>query len=67
MQNNIKLLREKNGYSQAELGGLVGKSQTAISLYEMGARQPSLKTAQKIAVALDTTIDALFLKPTISN
>ncbi len=46
--------------TQKELADLVGTSQAAISSYEKGTRRLGLETAQKIAIALEVSLDELW-------
>lgn len=59
--NNIKKYREKSGLKQIDLVRKTGLSKAAISLFENGKSTPSMNSAYKIAKALDTTIDELFI------
>lgn len=60
-KNKIKEFRDKRGLTQAELGQLLGMSQTAISLYETGDRKPDVEIAKNIAKVLHTTLDSIFV------
>ena len=61
---NIKLLREKEGLTQQDLGRAVGfgelHAQTRISQYETVARTPNSRTLEKIAKALHVDVDQFF-------
>jgi putative transcriptional regulator len=61
MKNKIKKYRLKKKLTQAELAKKIGKSQICISLYETGRRKPDIYVAVKIAKALETTLDSIFL------
>ncbi len=50
---NIKMLRNKKGYSQMRFAELTGLSEDYISLIENGKRTPSLKRLITIAEVLD--------------
>lgn len=45
--------------SQKDLANLVGLSQSAIGMYESGARVPDLEMVQRLAYALNTSISYL--------
>ena len=47
--DNIKRLREKNGYSQAELADKLGKTRAAISQYENGSTIPRMGVIENMA------------------
>ena len=49
-----------SGLSQKRLGGLIGRGRTAISAWERGQRLPNLKSALRLAKALDTLAEALY-------
>ena len=59
LPDNIKRLREERGYTQAELGGLVGVAPQVIADYEGGKYRPSIETGGRLANALDTTVEQL--------
>jgi DNA-binding XRE family transcriptional regulator len=59
-KNKIKYFREKRELTQVELGRILGISQTAVSLYESGDRNPDVEMAKAIAKALNQTLDAIF-------
>lgn len=51
--------RKQKGLSQAELAKKTGLSRQAISLYEIGKREPNLNTWQKLASALEISVPIL--------
>ena len=55
----IKQARLQRGLTQKGLADKLGVSESFISQYERDVRNPKHDTLQKIAVALDTTADAL--------
>lgn len=60
LQTNIRKLREKKGLSQEKLARLADVANNTIIKIESGENQnPTLETLQKIAKALDITIDDL--------
>lgn len=48
----LKSIRVSSGISQEVLGNASGMSRQAIDLLEKGRRQPSLETAERLAIAL---------------
>lgn len=60
MNQTIRDLRKQNKMTQKELADLVGTSQAAISNYEKGNRGLGMETAQKIAIALEVSLDELW-------
>ena len=57
--NPVKIWREYRGLSQKQLAQMVGVATPYLSQIETGKRVPSLKTASKIAKALDIDLDDL--------
>ena len=48
----MALVRDEKGLGQAELGALVGKSQSAITDYERGIAEPDFALVERISAAL---------------
>lgn len=65
--NLIKEKRIEKGMKQLDVAKKVGVSTASISYYERGKKKPSMNNAFKIAKALDTTIDELFIFETKEN
>lgn len=57
--DNLRALREQHGYSQTELSKMVGISQVALAMYEIGSRAPTVFVALKLAKILGTTVEEL--------
>jgi transcriptional regulator with XRE-family HTH domain len=57
---NIREIRKKKGFSQAELGRKVGVSQKVISAYERNYRLPPSSLIPHVAESLGTSTDALY-------
>ena len=55
----LKYLREREGYSQAELATKLGISKSTISMYEVGNRQPDFETEEAIADLFNVSLDFL--------
>jgi transcriptional regulator with XRE-family HTH domain len=55
-------LRRKAGYSQAELGKLLNRTHTAISMYEQGNRMPDYETMKQISELFNVSMDYLYEK-----
>ena len=60
IQNKIKELRLLHGYSQKELGKLVGATKWAISLLERHKMNPSQELAQKFADLFNLDVNKIF-------
>ena len=56
---NLKALRLERGLTQAALARRAGLASTAISMYELGQRQPDLDRLERLAQALDAPASAL--------
>ena len=55
--NKIRALRKIHGMTMKELGNLVGLSESTISLYENGKREPDLETLQHFADIFHVSVD----------
>ncbi len=57
--NRILELRKERGWSQPELGKMIGTSGLLIGRYERGEVTPSIEVARKLARAFGVTVDYL--------
>lgn len=55
--DRIKKIRKAKGITQKELAEKLGTSHQNLSQYESGKRSPKIETIQKIADALDVSVD----------
>lgn len=55
----LKELRKEHKLSMKELGKILGLSESTISLYEAGKREPDIKTLIKMADYFDVSVDIL--------
>lgn len=53
VMENLRRIRKLRGLKQKELAEIVGVSESSISQYESGKKQPSFEIALKLAEALD--------------
>ncbi|HEY3519437.1 MAG TPA: helix-turn-helix transcriptional regulator [Rhodanobacteraceae bacterium] len=60
MDNRVRELREKHGWSQGELGERLDVSRQTINAIETGKYDPSLPLAFKIARLFGSRIETLF-------
>jgi putative transcriptional regulator len=60
MKNRLSTLREKTGWTPAELANSVGVTRATITAIEDGSYDPSLFLAYDIAEALDARVTELF-------
>lgn len=60
MQNNIKNIREKKGFTQSDMATVVGITVRQYRRIEKGEQDPKTKTSILIAKALSTTVEELF-------
>lgn len=58
----LRLTRVRADLTQAELGNLVGTTGSQISRFERGHAQPSVKSIQKLAAALEISAGTLLAK-----
>jgi len=61
LNTRIKELRARHGLTQEELAAKVGVRRETILFLEKGRYNPSLKLAWKIALALQASIDEIFI------
>ena len=59
MENRLKQLRKKRGYTQVKMQMLTGIDQSDYSKIENGKRYFTYEQCRKIAIALDTSMDYL--------
>ena len=57
---NLKALRTARGLSQAKLAEIADLSPSIVSDIEVGRRNPTLTTIEKISLALDVPVQQLF-------
>lgn len=60
MNVRLRAAREASGKTQAQVAREVGVSEVAYQLYEYDKREPGVRTAIRIAEALNSTVEALF-------
>lgn len=60
LKNNLAELREKQGFSQTELGEKVGVSRQSISSIERDEYRPSVYLALKLADVLGVSVNEIF-------
>ncbi|WP_040197372.1 helix-turn-helix transcriptional regulator [Candidatus Soleaferrea massiliensis] len=61
MKNRIRELREQQGWTQEQLGKLVGVSRQAVNAVETEKYEPSIWLAYDIAQAFGCSIEEVFL------
>lgn len=61
MRNRLKEIRESRGWTQAELGDLLGVSRQTVIAIERGKYDPSLPLAFQIADVFGLRVDEVFL------
>jgi len=64
MKLRIREIRKKCGLTMKELGSRVGVSESTISQYETGKRQPDYETLLKIADYFNVSVDYLLCQDT---
>lgn len=63
LNNKVKNKREEQGFTQVQVSKKVGISEVSYQRIEYGTQRPSLRTAQLIAKALNSTVEELFPLP----
>lgn len=59
---NLRMLRDKSGMSQAELAEKLGVTRALIAQYETGAKSPNVILANRIAKLLGVTLNDMVRK-----
>lgn len=57
--DNLKTIRKARGLTMKQLADLIGLTESSISQYEAGRRQPDNEGLLRLAEALDTTVGEL--------
>lgn len=63
---SLRELRVQKRLTQMQLASLSGLKQSTIANYETGERKPSLKNANKLASALNASLDEIYSSLNIS-
>ncbi len=61
MKNHIKEFRTDKGLLQQELSNICGVTRQTVNAIENNKYDPTLELAFKLATALETTVDELFI------
>ncbi len=56
----LRAARERSGKTQAQVANEVGVSELSYQRYEYDKREPGVRTAIRIAKALNSTVESLF-------
>ncbi len=56
----VRELRERRGWSQAQLAHASGMTQSAVARFEAGGTVPTLPVLERLAVALDVSLNVSF-------
>lgn len=60
ISENMTLLRKSNGYSQKDVGDMLGVSKQAISMYERGERKPEAELLGRLADIYGVDINVIY-------
>lgn len=60
--NRLREIRRAKGLTAKELGEMVGKAEVTITQYEVGGRNPTRGTLEKLADVLGVSVDYLLGK-----
>ena len=63
----LKLLRKKSGLTQAQLALMLGKSTSAVRMWELGTNEPDIKTLVKLSSIFDSSLDYLLCRDIIKG
>jgi transcriptional regulator with XRE-family HTH domain len=63
----LKQLRKSKGLSLKKLGTILGVSESTVSLYESGHREPDFRTLKNMADYFNVTTDYLLERTDIEN
>ena len=63
----FKALRKKRGLSQRALADHLGLSKSAVSMYELGSREPDFETLEKIADFFNVDLNFLLGESKVEN
>lgn len=66
-KERLKNLRKERKLTQSALGNILNYGYTAISNYESGRNEPSIKDLKKIAVYFDVSLDYLLCVNDVKN
>lgn len=61
--NQLRALRKERGLTLKQIGAEIGVSESTVSLYEVGKREPDLTTVRKLAAFYGVSIDYLLGLP----
>lgn len=64
---NIRRIRKSKGLTMKELGSIIGISEQGVGNYERGDREPGIDMMNKIAEALDASVNELIGAPEREN
>ena len=56
----VRDLRERRGWSQAQLAKVSGMTQSAVARFEAGGTVPTLPVLERLAAALDVSLNVSF-------
>jgi len=60
MKNNLKVIREKKGFTQVQVAEKARLSERGYQYIEAGQRLPNVMIAQKLAHVLNATVEEMF-------
>lgn len=66
MRERLRVVRRRQGWTQEKIAARLGIARSTYTQYELGLRDPSLSTAQRIAYLLGEPVDVLFFDPAVN-
>ncbi|WP_373875059.1 helix-turn-helix domain-containing protein [Levilactobacillus humaensis] len=67
MKTRLRELREASGMTQESVASVIGRTKQAVSLYEIGTREPNVQNLIKLADLFHVTIDYLVKRSDENN
>lgn len=58
----LRALRNSAGFTQSALGNMIGKSDSAVRMWELGRNEPDMKTLMALAALLDCSLEYLMCR-----
>ena len=63
MKSRLRVLRAERGWTQEQLGAVIGVSRQAVNALETERHDPSLDLAYRIAAAFGISVEQVFPNP----
>jgi len=67
LHNKLKLLRQRNHYTQQEIADMLGVTRSTVSNFEIGRRKPEIDVLEKLADIYGVDLNYFSTKPVCAN